>query len=45
LDKLGIAHWNTHPEEGWVDSKNTTDSKDLIVRVKRINSKYQECKE
>jgi N-acetylmuramoyl-L-alanine amidase len=45
LDELGIAHWNTHPEEGWVDSKNTTDSKDLIVRVKRINSKCQECKE
>jgi len=22
LDKLGIKHWNSHPEEGWVDKKH-----------------------
>lgn len=44
LDKLGIQHWNSHPEEGWVDSNHKTDSKDLILRVQRINSKYTSVK-
>lgn len=44
LDKLGIQHWNSHPEEGWVDSNHKTDSKDLILRVQRINSKYTSIK-
>jgi len=22
LDKLGIQHWNSHPEDGWVDSSH-----------------------
>ena len=33
LDNLGIRHWNSHPEEGWVDSRHTTDSKDLVLRA------------
>lgn len=44
LDNLGIRHWNSHPEEGWVDSRHTTDSKDLVLRVQRINNKYAEVK-
>ena len=44
LDKLGIQHWNTHKEDGWVDSAHATDSKDLVLRVRRINSKYTEVK-
>lgn len=44
LDNLGIQHWNSHPEEGWVDSNHQTDSKDLILRVQRINSKYNSVK-
>ena len=44
LDKLGIKHWNSHPEEGWVSSVNNTDSKDLTVRANRINKKYNEVK-
>lgn len=44
LDKLGIQHWNSHPEDGWVDSSHQNDSKDLILRVQRINSKYNSVK-
>lgn len=44
LDKLGIEHWNTHKEDDWVDSAHATDSKDLVLRVTRINSKYTEVK-
>lgn len=44
LDKLGIQHWNSHPEDGWVDSSHQNDSKDLILRVQRINSKYTSVK-
>ena len=44
LDKLGIQHWNTHKEDDWVDSSHTNDSKDLILRVNRINSKYSAVK-
>ena len=40
LDKLGIQHWNSHPEDGWIDSNHKTDSKDIVLRVQRINSKY-----
>lgn len=44
LDKLGIKHWNSHPEEGWVDKKHQNDSADLVLRAQRINSKYGEIK-
>lgn len=44
LNELGIAHWNSHPESGWVDRVNTNDSKDLVVRAKRIKNKYAQCK-
>lgn len=44
LDNLGIQHWNTHKEDGWVDSAHANDSKDLVLRVSRINSKYTEVK-
>lgn len=44
LDKLGIQHWNSHPEDGWVDNNHQNDSKDLILRVQRINSKYTSVK-
>lgn len=44
LDKLGIQHWNTHKEDDWVDSAHANDSKDLVLRVTRINSKYAEVK-
>ena len=44
LDKLGIQHWNSHPEDGWVDNTHQNDSKDLILRVQRINSKYTSVK-
>ena len=43
LDELKILHWNTHPEEGWCSSTYNTDSKDLQLRVKRVNAKYAEC--
>jgi hypothetical protein len=29
LDELGIEHWNSHPEDSWVDKLHTTDNKDL----------------
>jgi N-acetylmuramoyl-L-alanine amidase len=45
LDELGIKYWNTHPEEGWCSPNYATDSKDLQLRVKRVNAKYVECKE
>lgn len=44
LDELGIEHWNSHPEDGWADNSHTTDSKDLMLRVQRINKKYAEVK-
>lgn len=44
LDKLGIEHWNSHPEDGWVSSTYNTDSKDLVLRCYRINNKYAELK-
>lgn len=44
LDELGIAHWNTHPETGWVDSLHRNDSKDLILRANRIKAKYAQVK-
>lgn len=42
LDKLGIEHWNSHPENSWVDTAHNTDSKDLVLRCQRINAKYSE---
>ena len=44
LDELGIEHWNSHPENSWVDKFHTTDNKDLQLRVYRINKKYEEVK-
>lgn len=44
LQELGIESWNTHPEEGWCDKKHNTDSKDLVLRVKRINKKYAQLR-
>jgi N-acetylmuramoyl-L-alanine amidase len=44
LDSLGIQHWNTHPETGWVDSLHKTDSKDLVLRANRVKSKYAQVK-
>lgn len=44
LDELGIEHWNSHPEDGWVDNKHNTDNKDLQLRVQRINNKYTDVK-
>lgn len=44
LDELGIEHWNSHPEDGWADNAHTNDSKDLVLRVQRINKKYAEVK-
>ena len=44
LDKLGIEHWNSHPEDSWVDAAHNTDNKDLQLRVQRINKKYAEVK-
>lgn len=44
LDKLGIEHWNSHPEDSWVDSSHNTDSKDLVLRCQRINKKYTEVR-
>lgn len=44
LDKLGIEHWNSHPEDSWVDSSHNTDSKDLVLRCQRINNKYSEVR-
>lgn len=44
LDKLGIEHWNSHPEDSWVDSSHKTDSKDLVLRCQRINKKYSEVR-
>lgn len=44
LKSLGIQCWNTHPETGWVDSAHSSDSKDLVLRVNRIKSKYAKVK-
>lgn len=44
LSILDIESWNTHPEEGWCDQKHRTDSRDLVLRVQRINKKYAEIK-
>ena len=44
LDKLGIEHWNSHPEDSWADSSHNTDSKDLVLRCQRINKKYTEVR-
>jgi N-acetylmuramoyl-L-alanine amidase len=43
LDKLGIDHWNTHPEENYAaGAKN--DSKDLVIRTDRVNMKHRDLK-
>ena len=44
LDELGIEHWNSHPEDSWVDKAHNNDNKDLQLRVQRINKKYEEVK-
>ena len=44
LDELGIKHWNSHPEDSWVDKSHANDNKDLQLRVQRINKKYEEVK-
>lgn len=48
LDKLGISHWNTHPEEDFVIKVKGTfkslDSRDLVLRTNRINSKIEDLK-
>ena len=44
LDELGIEHWNSHPEDSWVDKAHNNDNKDLQLRVQRINKKYEEFK-
>lgn len=44
LDKLGIDNWNSHPELDFVNNKYNNDSKDLVLRVQRINKKYDELK-
>lgn len=44
LDSLGIKHWNTHPETGWVDALHKTDSKDLVLRSQRLKSKHSESR-
>lgn len=44
LDELGIEHWNSHPEDSWVDNTHNNDNKDLQLRVQRINKKYEEVK-
>ena len=44
LDKLGISHWNAHPEDSFVDKAHNTDNKDLALRAKRVNNKYAELK-
>ena len=44
LDELGIEHWNSHPEDSWVDKTHNNDNKDLQLRVQRINKKYEEVK-
>lgn len=44
LQELGIESWNTHPEDGWCDSKHCTDSRDLVLRVQRINKKYTQLR-
>ena len=44
LDKIGLQHWNSHPEDSWVDKAHNNDNKDLQLRVQRINNKYKEVK-
>lgn len=44
LDNLGIDNWNSHPELDFVNNKYNNDSKDLVLRVQRINKKYDELK-
>lgn len=44
LDSLGIKHWNTHPETGWVDALHKTDSKDLVLRSQRLKAKHSESR-
>ena len=44
LDKLGIQHWNSHPEDSWVDKAHNNDNRDLKLRIERINKKYAEIK-
>ena len=44
LMKLGIDSWNTHPEDDFVNSKYDNDSRDLVLRVSRINAKYKSLK-
>lgn len=43
LDKLGIAHWNVHPEDGYAPGAKN-DSKDLVVRTDRVNIKHRDLK-
>lgn len=33
LDKIGLQHWNSHPEDSWVDKAHSNDNKDLQLRV------------
>jgi len=44
LDLLGIAHWNTHPEDDFVilrkGSCKDLDSRDLVLRRDRMNERY-----
>lgn len=44
LDKIGLQHWNSHPEDSWVDKAHSNDNKDLQLRAQRINNKYKEVK-
>ena len=44
FDRLGVQHWNVHPEDDWVDSAHSNDSKDLALRAQRVNAKYKELK-
>lgn len=48
LDKIGIKHWNDHSEDDFVyktlSNYSSLDSRDLALRVSRINSKYEEIK-
>jgi len=43
LDKLGISHWNTHPEVGYAPGAKN-DSKDLVIRTNRVNIKHRDLK-
>lgn len=48
LDRLGVKHWNEHPEDDFVyktkGNCKSLDSRDLVLRATRVKNKYDEVK-